>query len=152
MGMKMTTPMSKVNAYLQSEVKRIQMLTIRALSALGELCITDARDRPQEYSWFDHTGNLRSSIGYVIAYKGNIVQYSEFKQIKDGSEGSDTGKKFAEEIAKRISKDYALVVVAGMNYAEFVEAMDNKDVLAHPELFAKAQLPKMIKMLKRQIG
>lgn len=150
--MKMTTPMSKVNSYLQSEAERIQMLTIRALSALGELCISDARDRPPEDSWFDNTGNLRSSIGYVIAYMGNIVQYSEFKQIKDGSEGSDTGKKFAEEIAKKISKDYALVVVAGMNYAEFVEAMDNKDVLAHPELFAKAQLPKIMEKLKRQIG
>lgn len=152
MGVKMTTPMSKVNSYLQSEAERIQMLTIRALSALGELCIADARDRSPEDSWFDNTGNLRSSIGYVIAYKGNIIHYSEFKQIKDGSEGSDTGKKFAEEIAKRISKDYALVVVAGMNYAEFVEAMDNKDVLAHPELFAKAQLPKMMEKLKRQIG
>lgn len=152
MGIKLTTPIRNINSYLKEEAERIQKLTIRALSYLGELCVKDARDRPPEDSWFDQTGNLRSSIGYVIAYRGNIIKYSDFNQVKQGTEGTRAGKELAEEIAKRISKDYALVVVAGMNYAEFVEARDNKDVLAHPELFAKSQLPKMMEKLKRQIG
>lgn len=144
--------MSEVNAYLKAEADRIDRLTIRALSYLGEQCVKLARDRAPELSWIDRTGNLRSSIGYIITHNGNIVQYSDFKQVKQGSEGVKTGKDFAEEIVKQFSSDYVLVVVAGMNYAEFVEARDNKDVLATPELFANKELPKMFERLKKQIA
>ena len=152
MGIRLTTSMSKVNAYLKAEQERIQALTIRALSYLGEMCVKEARDRAPEDSWVDRTGNLRSSIGYVISYKGKIIQYSDFGQVRQGSEGTRIGKDLAKEIAEEYANGYALVVVAGMNYAEYVEAMDNKDVLAHPELFARAQLPKIMEKLKRQIG
>ena len=152
MGMRMTTKMSEVNAYLKAEEERIQRLTIRAISYLGEQCVKVARDRTPELSWIDQTGNLRSSIGYIITHNGNIVQYSDFKQVKQGSEGTKVGKDLATEIAKQFSNEYVLVVVAGMNYAEYVEARDNKDVLATPELFAKAELPKMIEKLKKQIA
>ena len=151
MGIRMTTKMSEVNAYLKAEAERIQRLTIRALSYLGEQCVRVARDRAPELSWIDQTGNLRSSIGYIITHNGNIVQYSDFKQVKQGSEGAKTGKDFALEIAKQFTSEYVLVVVAGMNYAEYVEARDNKDVLATPELFANKELPKMFERLKRQI-
>lgn len=142
MGVRMTTRMSEVNAYMLKEAERIQKLAIRALSRLGERCVKEARDRTPEYSWFDQTGNLRSSIGYIISHNGRIIQYSDFQQVKSGTEGSKTGKQFAEEIVKKYTSGYVLVVVAGMNYAEYVEAMENKDVLAHPELFARAELPK----------
>lgn len=152
MGIRMTTQMSEVDAYLKAEAERIQMLTIRALAYLGEQCVKLARDRAPELSWIDQTGNLRSSIGYIITHHGNIVQYSDFQQVKQGSEGTKTGKDFATEIAKQFSNEYALVVVAGMNYAEYVEARDNKDVLATPELFANKELPKMFERLKKQIA
>ena len=144
--------MSEVNAYLKAEAERIHRLTIRALSYLGEKCVTLARDRAPELSWIDRTGNLRSSIGYIITYQGNIIKYSDFRQVKQGSEGTKTGKDFATEMAKQFSNEYVLVVVAGMNYAEYVEAMDNKDVLASPELFANRECPKMVERLKRQIA
>ena len=150
--MRMTTKMSEVNAYFKAGTERIQRLTIRALFYLGEQCVRVARDRTPELSWIDQTGNLRSSIGYIITHNGNIVQYSDFKQVKQGSEGTKAGKDLATEIAKQFSNEYVLVVVAGMNYAEYVEARDNKDVLATPELFAKAELPKMIEKLKKQIA
>lgn len=144
--------MSEVQAVIGAEIERIDMLTIRALSYLGEQCITKARDRSSEESWVDQTGNLRSSVGYVISHNGKIVQYSGFQQVKNGSEGSNAGKEFAAELIKKYSKGYALVVVAGMNYAEYVEAMDNKDVLATPELFARNELPKMMQKLAKQIA
>lgn len=152
MGIRMKTKMSEVDSYLKAEAERIQMLTMRALSYLGEQCIKVARDRAPELSWIDQTGNLRSSIGYIITHNGNIVQYSDFKQVKQGSEGTKVGKDFALEIAKQFANEYVLVVVAGMNYAEYVEAIDNKDVLATPELFANKELPKMLERLKRQIA
>ena len=150
MGIKMTTKMSEVDAYLQVMAEHIQESTIQALAYLGEQCVTVARDRAPELSWIDRSGNLRSSIGYIITHNGNIVQYSDFKQVKQGSEGPKVGKDLATEIAKKYSNEYVLVVVAGMNYAEYVEARDNKDVLATPELFAKKELPKMLEKLKKQ--
>jgi hypothetical protein len=148
----MTTPMSEINAAIQAEIERADMLTIRALSLLGEMCVIEAKDRPQESSWYDQSGNLRSSIGYVIVRNGNIVTYSEFNQVKQGSDGVKEGKELAQELAKKYISGYALIVVAGMNYAELVEAMDNKNVLASAELFARQEMPKMMAKLKTQIA
>ncbi len=147
----MITSMSEINAAIKAEVERVNTLTIRALSYLGELCIIEAKDRPQELSWFDQSGNLRSSIGYVIVHNGKIIKYSTFNQVKQGTDGIKEGKELATEIAKQYVSGYALIVVAGMNYAELVEAMDNKNVLASAELFARKELPKMMMKLKTQI-
>lgn len=152
MGIRMTTKLSEVNDMLMREAERVERLTIRALSKLGEQCVTKIRDRAGDKSWYDQTGNLRSSVGYVIAHNKNIIQYSSFNQVKQGSEGVKTGKDLAEELAKKYSNNYVLIVVAGMNYAEFVEAMDNKDVLASTELWAREQVPLMLEKLKRQIA
>ena len=152
MGIRMTTKLSEVHDMLMREAERVDRLTIRALSKLGEQCVTKIRDRAGDKSWYDQTGNLRSSVGYVIAHNKNIIQYSTFNQVNQGSEGVKTGKDLAEELAKRYSNNYVLIVVAGMNYAEFVEAMDNKDVLASTELWAREQVPLMLEKLKRQIA
>lgn len=152
MGIRMTTKLSEVHDTLMREAERVERLTIRALSKLGEQCVTKIRDRAGDKSWYDQTGNLRSSVGYVIAHNKNIIQYSTFNQVKQGSEGVKTGKDLAEKLAKRYSNNYVLIVVAGMNYAEFVEAMDNKDVLASTELWAREQVPLMLEKLKRQIA
>ena len=152
MGIEMTTPMSEINAAIQNEIQRVEMLTIRALSYLGELCVIEARNRPKEISWVDRTGNLRSSVGYIIAKGGEIIKHSDFQQVKAGDKGADEGKKFAEELAKKSSNDYVLIVVAGMNYAEQVEAIESKNVLASAELYARKNLPSIMERLKRQIA
>lgn len=152
MGIRMTTKLSEVHDMLMREAERVERLTIRALSKLGEQCVTKIHDRAGDKSWYDQTGNLRSSVGYVIAHNKNIIQYSTFNQVNQGSEGVKTGKDLAKELAKRYSNNYVLIVVAGMNYAEFVEAMDNKDVLASTELWAREQVPLMLEKLKRQIA
>lgn len=152
MGITMKTKMSDVKKLIMLEIDRVELLTFRALSRLGDECVKVARDRTPEASWIDRTGNLRSSIGYVIAHNGKIIHYSDFKQVKQGNEGTKVGKDLATEIVNRTVGDYVLVVVAGMNYAEYVEARDNKDVLATPELFAKKELPKMMEKLERQFA
>ena len=152
MGIRMTTKLDEIHKLLMKEANRVERLTIRALSYLGEQCVSRVRNRGGNKSWYDQSGNLRSSVGYVIAYNGSIIQYSDFNQIKQGSEGVTVGKKLAEELVKRYSSDYVLVIVAGMNYAEYVERKDNKDVLASTELWAIDQVPKMLEKLKRQIA
>lgn len=152
MGIRMTTPFNEVQAAIRAEKERAEMLTIRALAYLGDMCVIEARNRSQEESWIDQTGNLRSSIGYVISHNGKIVQISDFKQVKNGSEGKQTGMDLAKELVQQYTNDYVLVVVAGMNYAEYVEAMNNKVVLASAELFARKELPVMMEKLKTQLA
>ena len=69
-----------------------------------------------------------------------------------GSEGSRLGKVLAEERAKKYSNGYALIVVAGMNYAELVEARDNKSVLASAELLAHAEFYNVMEKLRNQVA
>lgn len=152
MGITMKIKMSEVSKLIASTINDVENAVVTRLSVLGEDCVNLARDRTPEASWIDRTGNLRSSIGYVIAHNGKIIHYSDFKQVKQGNEGTKVGKDLATEIVKRTVGDYVLVVVAGMNYAEYVEARDNKDVLATPELFARKELPKMMEKLERQIA
>lgn len=141
-----------VSAAILKLAQRAEYLTVRTLSYLGEQCVRKVRDRKGEDSWYDQTGNLRSSVGYVIAHNGKILQYSEFNQVKDGAEGVLQGKQLAEQLVKTYSSGYALIIVAGMNYAEYVEAHDDKDVLASTELWARQQTPKMMDKLRKQIA
>ncbi|MBE6244262.1 MAG: hypothetical protein E7108_01905 [Bacteroidales bacterium] len=147
---------------IEKELERVHRLTLRALTYLGEQLLIEARDRPQDISWIDHTGNLRSSIGYVIVYDGKIIKYGGFTSRglsgTDGStksigkDGKSEGRQLAEELARRYSKGYALIMVAGMNYASYVEAKENKCVLASSELLAREALPKIMERLKEQIS
>lgn len=50
------------------------------------------------------------------------------------------------DLAKKYSQVYALVVVAAMNYADFVEAKENKDVLASTELWARSVVDGKLKL------
>ena len=111
---------------------------INAFAKLGEECVARIRDRSEEESWIDHTANLRSSIGYAVYDHGSRTIESAFATVGRGSEGSEEGKKMVKEIADEYSKVFALVVVAAMNYADFVEANENKDVLASTELWARS--------------
>ena len=71
----------------------------------------------------------------------------------NGSKGKQEGQNYLEETAKTVaeSSDFSLVVVAGMNYAGVVEAMDNKDVLASAELWARGKWPEIERKLKMKI-
>ena len=88
----------------------------------------------------DQTGNLRSSIGYVIVKEGNILH----QDFRDADKGTDkaTGKQQAEQLAmdlsKTYNKGYVLICLAGMKYAVYVEAMENKDVVSAAALSAES--------------
>lgn len=125
------------------------------LNYLGLSCVKRIRDRSGESSWFDQTGNLRSSIGYAIYSYGMMQIESTFDSVIGGQEGSQKGRKMVEELSRQYSDTYALVVVAAMEYADFVEAIESKDVLASTEIYAKKEvglyLQKAIKEAEEEI-
>lgn len=144
MGVRMTTPMSEVEMVLLQSLHILRDEIIRALSYLGELCVKKVRDRSAMESWIDQTGNLRSSVGYAIYERGKKEIESAFNIVGSGREGAEEGRKMIDELATLYSNTYALVVIAAMNYAEYVEAKDNKDVLASTELFARKEIGKYL--------
>lgn len=136
----------------------IERRQIDRLKMLGEMCVIHARELPPEIGFHDQTGNLRSSIGYVI-FKDGVPIHESFEQIKTGSEGVKTGKIVASKIGAKYSKGVVLVVVAGMNYALALEAngafkLKSKRsyvVLTTAEQLAKQELPRMLNDLKNNI-
>lgn len=113
---------------------------------VGESCVREARLRA---NFRDQTGNLRSSIGYVLVLNGKVVSQSDFASVKGGGQGAEVGEKFAKRLATSNLKNtgVTLIVVAGMNYASHVSAR-GYDVLDSAELLAKKIVPKMLNQLK----
>lgn len=103
------------------------------------------RNRSAKESWIDHTGNLRSSIGFAVYEQGSKYMESAFSQVLSGTDGSVKGKKMINDIAKEYSRVYALVVVAGMEYAGEVEALESKDVLASTKIWATSIVEQRVK-------
>ena len=145
MGIRMTTTNAAIAAFLQKSINALQNAVATALSKLGDECIVRIRDRSANESWIDHTGNLRSSIGFAVYEQGKKFMESTFSQVLSGTEGSSKGKKMIDELAKEYSRVYALVVVAGMEYAGEVEAIESKDVLSSTRTWATSVVERRIK-------
>ena len=142
MSIRMVTPKQAIDELFTKSAKITYDRIQYNLNYLGLLCIRRIRDRSGEESWYDRTGNLRSSIGYAIYSQGQKKIESAFDSVLGGAKGSQEGRKMVAELASQYSSTYALVVVAAMEYAEFVEAIESKDVLASTEIYAKSEVNK----------
>ncbi len=148
MGIRLVTQKSAIDKFFEMSARIIYEELRKVLAYLGEQAVAKVRDRVPEESWIDQTGNLRSSIGYAVYSHGKKLIESAFAPVKDGIEGQSEGRKMVEELANKYSQTYALVVVAGMNYAEFVEAIESKDVLASTEIWAKQKVDSYLRKAK----
>lgn len=161
MGIRPTFKIGDIRKSLEDRMARIDNLIIGKLKTLGEQCVNVARTLD---TYVDQTSNLRNSIGFVILHNGKIIERNfentsrprrlsksaKSKTPKSAANGLQTGKSYAEELAKAYPKGYVLIVVAGMNYAAAVESK-GYDVLTSAELYAKANLPRMVAQLKANI-
>lgn len=93
---------------------------------VGEHFVNLARDSGD---YTDRTGNLRSSIGFVVVENGNIL-YEDY-QLADKGSDRDTGMQVAKEFGQAMSGEIegiGLIGFAGMEYAAAVESK-NYDVI-----------------------
>lgn len=100
---------------------------VRQLSYIGEYLCNHARNvTPSRASggFDDQTGNLRSSIGYAIFKNGEKKKTGGFKDIKGAKDGVRAAESSVESFGYSVASlnGWTLVVVAGMNYARYVEA------------------------------
>jgi len=118
------------------------------LAAAGEMFVKYAREL---HTYEDQTGNLRSSIGYMIVHDG-ISEFENFQQSDKGSDkeqGLGKGRQLAEAIALSYSSGYVLIGVAGMQYAAAVEAK-GYDVVTGACMQAEIWLKKSIQSVFKQ--
>ena len=73
----------------------------------------------QNAQFTDHTGNLRSSIGYCILLDGEVIDEGYDGRTTDGEIQS---KRIVRELAEGYNQGYVLIGIAGMEYAAAVES------------------------------
>ena len=115
---------------------RFERALLLVLNELGMELVKIARD---EHNYTDRTGNLTNSMGYAVI-KGHNVLLS-------GGDGAGEGARAALEtclkLAGQNSHKYTLAIVAGMDYAAYVEAK-GYNVLIPAELQARKDfVPRM---------
>lgn len=142
------TDMRKLKTGLQAKMKDLVAILVKQLSYIGEESVRIARENG---SYSDITGNLRSSIGYVVLVDGKPVKKGTPKQY-DGKDGSgEAGPPAAEALLQSLQAKFpwgvVLIVCAGMKYAAYVEAVHHKDVLTSAELIAESLAKKLLKGL-----
>ena len=138
-----------IERILREKIEKYHQKVIRILRIVGEMCINEARTNG---SYQDQTGNLRSSIGYVVLQDGKAIEKGGFAPTERGKEkgknGQKEGETFINKVISQYPKGFVLVVVAGMKYAAYVEAR-NYNVLSSAELLAEKEVPKLLKVLSQ---
>lgn len=139
------TPMwsdREVERWFDYFMDRAEERIYRLLQHAGEEFVKIARKKG---NYQDRTGNLRSSIGYVIVKDGDILT-ENYELSEKGSErhpGMREAKRLVSELISLYKKGWVLIGVAAMPYAVYVEAIDNLDVISiateHTEEWIKKQ-------------
>jgi len=135
MGFRFRKPdLDKYKEYIIAKTHRI---VFSAFEAVDYACLQAVAKAKSLDTYKDRTGNLRSSIGYVIYLNGECLRENfegNFGSPGTAEDGKGTGKAFAHQLAKNNkSKGIVAVIVAGMNYALFVES-NGYDVISGPTL------------------
>lgn len=143
------TPMwteREVERWFNYHIGRAEEKLYKLLQRAGEEFVKIARNKK---GFNDDTGNLRSSIGYVIVIDGEIVT-EDFEKSEKGTDkatGVNQASRLSQDIAKIYNKGFVLIGVAGMKYAVYVEAMENKDVISSASIQTEEWIKKQSKTL-----
>lgn len=146
MGIKANFTQDDVRKRFDAFLAEIEKKQIERLFRLGEMCLIEARTNK---GYMMQTGALLSSTGYKVFVDG-VAVHSQFDAASGAESGAAaTGMKSGSDLADKIGKEtkgVALVCVAGMNYAAYVEAR-GKNVLSSAEHLAERELPRMLDKL-----
>lgn len=144
MRFKLTPAFTEADLQKQMDeiISRIVRVTKNELNQLGLEMLRNARMKTAAQGGFnDQTGNLRSSIGFILMYDGEVL-HDDFQASAKGTDratGVQKAKDTAEEIAAEKPEGWAIILVAAMEYATWVEAK-NKDVITGSTLNANTKL------------
>ena len=123
--------------------KQIQAALIYRLTAYVEELVNDAK---LSGAYDDQTHNLRSSIGGVLLYNKQAITYEGFEEVAvGGTVGKNKGLEYLNSLIPTMRDGYVILLVAGMNYASYVEEIHNLNVLSLTEMKNARELPQIFK-------
>lgn len=155
---KQLTPKDYIGKALENAIAAETAILIRKIAYIAEQAVNKQRDLGEEYkglsakelakrrrkphtpNYIDDTGNLRQSIGYMIAVDGEPIA---------ADLQSQAAQKLAYDALSGSPKGIVLILTAGMEYAKYVHRL-GYDVLTTAELFCKQQFEKMLNKYKQK--
>lgn len=144
------TPKFNIDDIFNNIANQVNAIAEGVIEAMEKTCLEITNKAKQLDTYKDQTNNLRSSIGYIVYNNGEKIA-EHFTQDGAGAGGTGTtgiekGKKVAAEAAKEFPADLVGVIVAGEDYALYVESK-GYDVLTGPCLEAYSILQKNLKLV-----
>ncbi len=147
MGLTLQTPLSDIDYLIDEMTENVENALVSVLTDVGLECVREARDSG---SYMDQTGNLRSSIGFVVTREGRIEEKLLSSGVGDGKAVTKEGVSKSDAVLSRLASErhhgISLIVAAGMAYAVYVEGM-GKNVLTSASLLADRLIPQKLSEL-----
>jgi hypothetical protein len=134
----------EIQKYIRDYSKRIESVLIREMEIVVAKLENHAKDNA---GYNDITGNLKNSIGGVVLKDGIPVQYSGF----GGGEGGSTGESFINSLISNYGSGFVIIIVAGMDYATYVENVHQLNVLKKSELLLPIEMEKMFNRVEKAL-
>lgn len=129
---------------VQQVIANMRDEIVTELSTIGEDAISLQRN---SHEYKDQTGNLTSSLGFAVVENGKVVNIGGFLPTSapngSGAKGAKTGSDYIKSLASSV-EGFALILVAGMEYATYVEAM-GKNVLESARLYSIGKVDDRVK-------
>ena len=141
MGIKYFSGYNLIPEAVREFQERVENATVYYFSYMGGKLAKYAKEM---HSYTDRTGNLTNSIGYAVAKGGKIINTGG---MMGSSEAKAASLQVLQEMMDRINHQFALIIIAGMEYASYVEAK-GYNVIMPSELKAKAEMPAVIQRIK----
>lgn len=138
---KLTNQKSLTNYIIKQGNKIEKALIYRLEYAIEEL--TNHAKQNNEYG--EPTGNLKASIGGVLLKDGRPITYKGFNDSKDGG---GVGLEYINSLVGSYQSGYVILIVAGMEYATYVENYHGLNVLKKSELLIDGKIKEIAEKLK----
>jgi hypothetical protein len=130
--------------------RKVNIFAEGVVEAVEKTCLEITTAAKQLDTYKDQTNVLRSSIGYVVYRRGEKV--AEFFAAAgagldgSGAEGIERGKQVANQAATEYPNDIVGVMVAGADYALYVESK-GYDVLTGPASLLMTTFQKNLRLV-----
>ena len=135
----------EIQKYINGYAKRIESVLIREMEIVVAKLENHAKDNA---GYNDITGNLKNSIGGIVLKDGIPIQYSGF----GGGEGGSTGESFINSLISSYGSGFVIIIVAGMDYATYVENVHQLNVLKKSELLLPSEMEKMFNRVEKALN
>ncbi len=145
MALKIRDP-NKLLKFITQYGEKVERALVFRLEAYAAELVNHAK---LNAGYQDQTSNLKGSIGAVVLKDGKPVSYRGFDS--DGKEGNAIGLEFINALLDSVGSGYVILVVAGMQYAAYVEDISNKNVLKKTELKMRKGLPIILGRIKAKL-